>query len=68
MERSFLLAVFHEGFCLIKIYIGMVAKTFYADAIQIDAPDFRGRNGEPCLQWAIIQMNLLQLLYLVKTA
>ena len=36
--------------------------------VQIDAPDFRRRNGEPCLQLAIIQINLLQLLYSVEAA
>ena len=46
----------------------MVAETFYTDAVQVDATDFRGRNNEPCLQLAIVQMNILQLLYLVKTA
>ena len=46
----------------------MVAKALYADPVQIDAPDFRRRNGEPCLQLAIIQMNFLQLLYSVEAA
>ena len=68
VERSSLFTVFHKGFCLVKVYIRMVAKALYADPVQIDASDFRRRNGEPCLQLAIIQMNFLQLLYSVEAA
>ena len=65
---SFLPAILDDGFCLVKVYIRMVAKSLYADPVQIDASDLRRRNGEPCLQLAIIQMNLLQLLYSVEAA